>query len=582
MVENRDGEGRSGSAARWSGFVLTVREGPDLGRQYAVESQSLTIGRAPGNDLTIQHSEIGRYHAVMVWEEDCWLVQDLSSPSGTYVNGQRITRRHPVHDGDVIGLGSAVSLQISTAQASPDATGSGAHAAPVTPEESPVSSKRAEGQPGSSHRGRSKGWLLVAMAILLGVTVLLALVLVVVLSKLDSETVVSITSPTLPRSDARAESVATEATPQVTTISAAALATAANTPSAELPPSASPTPCIDNAGFVEDVTLLDGSIVSAGELIDKTWRIQNTGTCYWRDGYRLDFVDGDDLGMVTSVLVADTTPGDTTDIAVPMFAPKAPGEYKSVWQMMNPQGEMFGAPVEINIVVAPVSAPEPSPEPEGTEALEAVESAELTEPAEPAGPTEEPEPIHFWADDETIQAGEGTTLHVLVEDVAAVWLDGDIIVGGRATKDVAPCRTTDYVLDVQLKDGTHVYQTVTIKVHGACPTPASPDLSIVGEIVPDQLQVGESVVISYTVLNQGDAVANGFDVVFTPDISATQVLTVADGLALDAGYGLRSVFSYTWSISGVFESLLWVDASNGLEESDEANNTSERMTIRVD
>lgn len=570
MVENRDGEGKSGRASRGSGFVLTVREGPERGRQLAVESQSLTIGRAPGNDLTIQHAEIGRYHAVMVWETDCWLVQDLNSPNGTFVNGQRINKRHPVREGDVISLGGAVSLQLSVTQVEPPPAEPVVHDPPVTQTAATVSSNHA-GPDGAElpHQARSKGWLRVAMAVLIGITILLVLVVVVALSKPVSEAVVSIATATPLESEIRVEPKAMAVQTLVLPAATAEIAIPLplDTPALALSPSASPTPCIDNAGFVEDVTLLDGSIVSAGELIDKTWRIQNTGTCLWRDGYRLEQMDGDELGMVASVLVADTAPGESTDVAVPMFAPKAAGEYRSVWQMVNPRGEAFGAPVEINIVVAPTFTPTPSPATESTSSVAAAESTV---------------PIHFWADNETIQGGEGTTLHVLVADVAAVWLDGDIIIGGRAVEEVAPCHTTDYVLDVQLKDGTHVYRTVTINVVGSCPTPAYPDLSISGEVMPAQLRVGESVVVSYTVLNRGDAVASGFDVVFTPDISATQLLTVADGLALDPGYGLRSSFSYTWPISGVFEAVLSVDAANGLEESDEDNNSSAGLTVLVE
>ena len=53
--------------------------------------------------------------------------------------------------------------------------------------------------------------------------------------------------------------------------------------------------CVNDAAFVEDVSLADGTEVTAGEDAVKTWRIRNTGTCPWTGDYQLRFAGGDQL-----------------------------------------------------------------------------------------------------------------------------------------------------------------------------------------------------------------------------------------------------------------------------------------------
>ncbi len=46
----------------------------------------------------------------------------------------------------------------------------------------------------------------------------------------------------------------------------------------------SPTPaCKDNLTYLEDQTIPDGSIVQAGEVMDKRWLVENSGTCNWNE-----------------------------------------------------------------------------------------------------------------------------------------------------------------------------------------------------------------------------------------------------------------------------------------------------------
>jgi pSer/pThr/pTyr-binding forkhead associated (FHA) protein len=70
----------------------------------------ITIGRRPSNDIVLDwDSEVSRVHAAVELVGDDWTVMDDGlSHNGTYVNGQRVTSRHRLHDGDAISIGSTV------------------------------------------------------------------------------------------------------------------------------------------------------------------------------------------------------------------------------------------------------------------------------------------------------------------------------------------------------------------------------------------------------------------------------------------------------------------------------------------
>ena len=59
-----------------------------------------------------------------------------------------------------------------------------------------------------------------------------------------------------------------------------------------------PKPAMDNATFISDVTIPDGTVLSPGRTFGKTWRLKNTGTTTWSSGYQLAFVGGDQLPRI--------------------------------------------------------------------------------------------------------------------------------------------------------------------------------------------------------------------------------------------------------------------------------------------
>ncbi len=103
-------------------------------------------------------------------------------------------------------------------------------------------------------------------------------------------------------------------------------------------------PC-DQAAYVQDATIPDGTNFLPGTSFTKTWTIKNTGSCGWDGTYSIVFGDQGDVmgGSVSSPLVSSGTvnPGDVVDISVDLVAPAAPGSYKGYWKLRNPSGSIF-------------------------------------------------------------------------------------------------------------------------------------------------------------------------------------------------------------------------------------------------
>lgn len=75
-----------------------------------LEGERFTLGRATGNDLHFPDDlGLSRHHMELVREGPGWVVRDLGSKNGTYVNSQRLSAAHRLRPGDRI-LASRVTL----------------------------------------------------------------------------------------------------------------------------------------------------------------------------------------------------------------------------------------------------------------------------------------------------------------------------------------------------------------------------------------------------------------------------------------------------------------------------------------
>ncbi|MET8848486.1 NBR1-Ig-like domain-containing protein [Amycolatopsis sp. NPDC004625] len=100
----------------------------------------------------------------------------------------------------------------------------------------------------------------------------------------------------------------------------------------------------DEATFVADVSIPDGTVMSPGQRFEKVWRLRNTGTVPWVGRYlrRLGAPGG--LGIPSSpvqVSIADTMPGETVDISVSLKAHILPGTAEVHWKMVDRDGYEF-------------------------------------------------------------------------------------------------------------------------------------------------------------------------------------------------------------------------------------------------
>ncbi len=68
----------------------------------AITTETLTIGRRRGNALCLPHLSVSGYHARIIDEKGCLIIEDLDSTNGTIVNGEKIKRQVLVHLDDVI------------------------------------------------------------------------------------------------------------------------------------------------------------------------------------------------------------------------------------------------------------------------------------------------------------------------------------------------------------------------------------------------------------------------------------------------------------------------------------------------
>jgi signal transduction histidine kinase len=112
---------------------LFVIRGNDQGTRFELAGQSIGIGRDASSAIQLHDTEVSRHHAELRWAENDYLLVDLDSSNGTFVNGRR-TPRHPLASGDQVQLGSTLMLYTGPAHdADKDLTRSVAIAAAQQP-----------------------------------------------------------------------------------------------------------------------------------------------------------------------------------------------------------------------------------------------------------------------------------------------------------------------------------------------------------------------------------------------------------------------------------------------------------------
>lgn len=83
---------------------LVFVSGPHAGQSIPLLHTTLTIGREHDNNIEIKDGDVARYHARILNDRGAYVVEDMASATGTWVNGTR-TQRATLGHGDVIRIG---------------------------------------------------------------------------------------------------------------------------------------------------------------------------------------------------------------------------------------------------------------------------------------------------------------------------------------------------------------------------------------------------------------------------------------------------------------------------------------------
>ncbi|MGH7548681.1 MAG: FHA domain-containing protein, partial [Gemmatimonadales bacterium] len=88
---------------------FTFLSGARVGQVETFRKAYIGLGRHPLSDVRFDAErdlDVSSRHAAIVRQGDTFVVRDLGSKNGTFVNGRRLTGEAALQDGDVIGFGA--------------------------------------------------------------------------------------------------------------------------------------------------------------------------------------------------------------------------------------------------------------------------------------------------------------------------------------------------------------------------------------------------------------------------------------------------------------------------------------------
>jgi len=84
--------------------VLKVIRGDCQAKMFELEFDMTVIGRHPKCEVTLEHPAVSRRNTLIEREDDCYFITDLGSHNRTIVNGEPISDRVELCDGDEIQI----------------------------------------------------------------------------------------------------------------------------------------------------------------------------------------------------------------------------------------------------------------------------------------------------------------------------------------------------------------------------------------------------------------------------------------------------------------------------------------------
>ncbi len=75
------------------------------GRIYSIDTDHYIIGHDESCNLTVVEKSVSGYHCKIDYQDNTFMLADIDSKNGTYLNGKRVTKSAELHNGDEIRLG---------------------------------------------------------------------------------------------------------------------------------------------------------------------------------------------------------------------------------------------------------------------------------------------------------------------------------------------------------------------------------------------------------------------------------------------------------------------------------------------
>ena len=97
-------------------FAIIISEKGGAERKESFDKNEINVGRVQGNDLMLPKGNVSKHHARLLYRDGRFIVTDLKSTNGTYVNGRKIAQATIVREGDKIYIGDFV-LRLDGGQA---------------------------------------------------------------------------------------------------------------------------------------------------------------------------------------------------------------------------------------------------------------------------------------------------------------------------------------------------------------------------------------------------------------------------------------------------------------------------------
>lgn len=109
--------------------------------------------------------------------------------------------------------------------------------------------------------------------------------------------------------------------------------------------------CTNDLLFLEDLTIPDGTQIKPGTIMDKEWKVKNSGTCNWDEEYSVRMVSGENLGAKSPQTLVPARNGAEGVISITITAPSEPGKYSSTWRAFDSNDQPFGEWFSVEITV---------------------------------------------------------------------------------------------------------------------------------------------------------------------------------------------------------------------------------------